>query len=579
VNKLISFLGKRFDLPKADLLHRSIRSFSLTEKSIFWVFVFLFAVSGIILAARVNAEFLVIIPDHGGQLKEGVLGSPRFVNPLLATSDADRDMVSLVYSGLLKASPEGTLTPDLAESYRISEDGLVYEFTLRESARFHDGEPVTADDVVFTVLKAQDPAIRSPRRGSWEGVTVERVDVRTVRFSRAEPYAPFIENTTLGILPEHAWQSVNPEDFTFSRLNTEPIGSGPYRVQSFKRDSAGLPVSYKLKSFSQYVLGKPFISTISVSFYQNEENLVKAYEDGDIESVRGLSAHIAHTLETEGVRIEQSPLPRIFGVFFNQNQASVLASLSVREALDVVLDKEAIVSSVLFGYGSAIDGPIPPRVTAPSEDVRTAEERIAEASEILIDAGWEKNDEGVWVRESDSDTTTLSFSLATGDTPELKATAEAIQEEWQSFGVEVDLEIFETGNLNQNVIRPRRYDALFFGEIIGRDLDFYPFWHSSQRNDPGLNIALYVNSTVDDLVERSRQTSDESARSEMHEEFAEEIYADRPAAFIYAPNFLYALPEKVKGITLGQLTTPAERFANIHEWHIETDTIWKIFNH
>jgi peptide/nickel transport system substrate-binding protein len=153
-----------------------------------------------------------------------------------------------------------------------------------------------------------------------------------------------------------------------------------------------------------------------------------------------------------------------------------------------------------------------------------------------------------------------------------------IANDWRNFGAQVSVDVFETGNLNQNIIRPRRYDALFFGEVIGRDMDLYPFWHSSQRNDPGLNIALYVNSTVDSLVENARTTSDSEIRKEKLMEFENEIRKENPAVFIYSPKFIYVTPKKIKGLMLGQLSIPGERFANIHEWYIETNKIWKIFN-
>ena len=161
--------------------------------------------------------------------------------------------------------------------------------------------------------------------------------------------------------------------------------------------------------------------------------------------------------------------------------------------------------------------------------------------------------------------------------PELKAAAGIIAEEWRSIGADVDLKIFETGDLNQNVIRPRKYDALFFGEIVGRELDLFAFWHSSQRNDPGLNIALYANITVDKLLEDARTTADYSERLIKYEEFEQEIAEDIPAIFVYSPDFIYIIPKNIKGLELGSVTTPSERFLNIHEWYIETDSVWSFF--
>ena len=172
---------------------------------------------------------------------------------------------------------------------------------------------------------------------------------------------------------------------------------------------------------------------------------------------------------------------------------------------------------------------------------------------------------------------TLSFSISTGDAPELKATAYLLQEQWKKIGADVQVKIFEIGDLNQNIIRARKYDALLFGEIVGRDLDLYPFWHSSERVDPGLNIALYTNIKADKLLENIRKTTDSAEREKYFNSFNKEIASDMPAVFTYSPYFIYLIPAKVHNVTLGVLTTPSERFNEIEKWYIETNNIWKIF--
>ena len=173
----------------------------------------------------------------------------------------------------------------------------------------------------------------------------------------------------------------------------------------------------------------------------------------------------------------------------------------------------------------------------------------------------------------------LSFSLATGDAPELRAIAEKLKKDWEKIGAKVEVNIFETGNLNQNIIRPRKYDALLFGEIVGRDHDLYPFWHSSQRNDPGLNIASYVNSKADKLLEEARATSDIAVRNAKYTQFEMEIKQDTPAVFLYSPSFLYVLPKTVENVSIGNLTTTGDRFLTVNTWYIEKNNVWKLFTH
>lgn len=529
---------------------------------------------------KVNTSFMVKVPAHGGELTEGIIGSPRFINPLLAIGDADKDLSTLIYSGLMRATPEG-LIPDLAESYTISEDGLTYDFILREDAMFQDGEKVTSDDIEFTITKALDPALKSPKRGNWDGITVQKVSDREIRFILKQPYGPFLENTVLGILPKHIWKDATADQFSFSEYNINPIGSGPYKVKSVDRNSSGVPTKYTLKSFSKFTLGEPYIKTLSIQFYSSEEALREAFTKGDIESAYGFSAQSIHELATNEIRIEESVLPRVFGVFLNQNQATVFAHKEVREALNASIDRNSIVANVLFGYGTSINNPIPPKDSVSIPDTRTEDERLQEASTILGKAGWTKNTEsGIWElvdKKTKKVTSTLSFSLSTGDATELKAAAEEIQGDWEKLGAKINLQIFETGDLNQNIIRPRKYDALLFGEIVGRDLDLYPFWHSSQRNDPGLNIALYVNSTADKLLEEARATSDFTRRDTLYTSFAAEVAKDVPVIFTYSPSFLYILKPTVEGFSLGLITNPSERFGNIYKWYIETDNVWSIF--
>lgn len=555
-----------------------IRQFSPVERLIFGVFLVIFIASSIALASYVNSFFLVEVPRNGGTVSEGVIGSPRFISPLLAASDADRDLSLLVYSGLMRQATSGELIPDLAERYETSEDGITYTFTLKDNITFHDGEPVRAEDVVFTVRLAQDPTLKSPKRASWEGIIAEALDEKTVRFTLSQPYSPFLENTTLGILPQHLWRGVSPDQFPFSQFNIEPVGSGPYRIVNINRNASGLPEYYELKSFSNFALGRPHISSIILRFYANEDLLIEAYEDGNVESINSIDPEVATSLSA--ARIETTPLPRIFAVFFNQNQAPVFTDIAARRALDVALDKERIVREVLAGYGAATYNPIPPGIVPqenPPYATLSSEERLAEARAVLERNDWEQNEDGLWQKEENEEVKTLRFSLATSNTPELKAAAQIIAESWETLGAEVNLQFFDTADLNLNVIRPRRYDALLFGEIVGRELDLFAFWHSSQRNDPGLNIAMYANIATDALLEDVRQERDREARIEYYQSFEEEVRGDVPSVFVYTPDFIYIVPKKLKGLSFGTITTGADRFTNVHEWFIDTDHVWSFF--
>lgn len=571
-----TLLSRTFPLPFGERLEEAVRRFSPAERALFFLFSSLLVGSTLVVLYELNRLITIEVPARGGALVEGVVGTPRFVNPLLALSDADRDLTALIYAGLLAPSPDGTLVPALAERYEISEDGLAYTFTIREDAVFHDGNSVTADDVIFTIQKAQDPALKSPKRANWEGVAAEKLDERTVRFVLKQPYAPFLENATIGILPRHIWKDADAEQFPFSPFNVEPVGAGPYRLVAITRNASGIPLSYELKPFRRFSRGEPFLAHLTLRFYANEDALIAALKAREIQAANGISPARAAPLAESGLRVAHAPLPRIFAVFFNQNQAPLFAAKEVREALAEGTDKGRIVAEVLSGYGVPLAGPIPPGFLAGEEiPSGSPEEMIA----ILEKAGWKRGEDGVFEKKkSRTETLRLAFSLATSNAPELKAAGAILKELWEAGGAAVDLKLFETSDLNQNVIRPRKYDALLFGEIVGRELDLFAFWHSSQRNDPGLNVALYANITTDRLLERARALSDRSGRLKLYEEFLAEIEKDAPAVFLYAPDFIYLLPEKVRGVRLGPLATPSERFANVAEWYVETDRVWTFFN-
>jgi peptide/nickel transport system substrate-binding protein len=520
-------------------------------------------------------------------LVEGVLNTPAHINPLLATgeigSEADRDLTALIYSGLLRADGKGGFTPDLAERYEVSRDNLVYTFTLKKNLLWHDGKKITASDVVFTIKTAQESRMKSPKRASWDGVGVEQVDDLTVRFTLKKPYAPFIENTTMGILPEHIWKTIDFNRFDTNKYNREPIGSGPYKLDSIKtttKDGDEIPVSYTLTAFRGFSLGTPYINTIKLVFYRSEDELINAFKAGDVEAINSISPESAGALASTGSRVEHTPLPRVLAVFFNQSQAPVFADLAVRKALALAVDKQAIVDKALAGYGVVIDSPIPPVALGykdPAPEI-PREERLRAARSLLTNAGW-KYDEvnNVWTKKSKKETTTLRFALSTSEASELKTVAQGLKTSWEELGVAVDVRVFATGDLKETVVRPRKFDALFFGQVLGRDGDPYPFWHSSQRLDPGLNVASYTNQRVDKILDDARTETDYKKRIAYYESFKNEIAKDAPAVFIYAPEFLYVVPKKVQGLNLGSITIPSERFLNIYEWYINTDGIWKMF--
>ena len=221
----MSILNKHFHLPGTKSLNNKLIRMSGPQRLFFYILIIVMTISTGSLLFKINDLYLVEIPTRGSTLSEGVIGAPKLINPLIATTSTDKDLVALIYSGLLRATPNGTLKVDLAKVYKISDDGKEYTVQLKDNLLWHDGEPLTADDILFTIAKTQDPNINSPERANWDGVIAEKVDSLTIKLTLEKPHAPFIQNLTLGILPKHLWEDVPAAHFILSPLNQTPIGS------------------------------------------------------------------------------------------------------------------------------------------------------------------------------------------------------------------------------------------------------------------------------------------------------------------------------------------------------------------
>ena len=574
---------RNFKLPKKNDIKLAISSFSKKETLVFFGFVILLIVSTIAILEYINLSFMTNVPSTGGSISEGIVGAPRFINPVLAFSDADDDMVSLVYSGLMRKDDNGNLIPDLALKYKMSPDGLSYVFTLKDNIYFHDNKPLTANDIIFTINQVKNPIVKSPKKSNWDGVSVEKVDDKNIKFTLKQPYSSFLENLTLGILPEHLWQNSHLE---INDLNINPIGSGPYKIKDVSKQSSGIINYYNLVAFNKFILGKPYIQNITLRFYTNEDDMISALGNGEVNQISSLTPQNAELLQNKNYNIESSVLPRVFGLFFNQSQNQIFTDKNVIKAIDTAIDKDRIIKEVLSGYGVSIDDPIPPNMPEYqrlSNDSNTShEEKLANAQAILAKDGWKKGTSGLLEKtiivKKKKTTSNLEFSISTSNVVELSKAAELIKEDLESIGMKVEIKTFDVGNLNQYVIRPRKYDALLFGQLINRESDLFAFWHSTQRKDPGLNVAMYTNAKVDKILEDAFVTIDSKSRIKKYAQFEDEIRKDMPAVFLYSPKFIYLVSKNVKGLSLNHITSPSDRFEASYLWYIDTNNVWKIFS-
>lgn len=518
-------------------------------------------------------SFTKPVAKNGGHYVEGMVSQPRYINPILAqTSDADAALSRLIYAGLFTPGAQGLPEKNIASDYTLSEDGKLITVYLKTGVRFHDGQELTAEDVVFTIRAIQDPAYKSPLRNDWLGVEASAPERYTVVFSLKKPYFGFLENLTIGILPKHLWEPIPADRFTLADYNLlQPIGAGPYRFRAIDKDAEGNILSYHVEAFEDYFSGRAFIDRITLRFYPDEEALVDAFNHQEVTGIYSITnRHVADLSQKRHPLLREMALPRLFAVFLNTNKSVALAYDEVRQALSLSTDREMILDKVLAKKALAATGPILPFMFGfvASENPPF---QMDEANALLDKNGWQRGEDGIRAKGG----VPLRFSLSTPDWPELVMTADILKAEWRKIGADVEIKVLSQADLNQTVIRPREYEALLFGQGSMLDPDPYSFWHSSQKADPGRNLAYFEDKRVDELLLEARETLDPGKRAELYKEFQTIIRREHPAIFLYSPAYLSVVSDKVQGFTLRSLNTPADRFGDVAKWYIETKRVKK----
>lgn len=542
------------------------RIFSKKEKAIAWLLIAVIAGAGIywFLAGYFKkAE----VPALGRSYTEGVIGQPKYINPVLAQANTpDRDLCALVYSSLIKYNPSNDIEFDLAKSYDISDDGREYTFELREGIKWHDGEPFKSDDVVFTFQSIKNPSLQSPLATTFADTEAEKLDDYTIKFTLKEPFAPFISNLDFGIIPKHLWEMIEPVNTPLAELNLQPIGTGPYKFKDFKKDKMGNIISFTFESFNGYFKERAHIKELAINFFDIKEDAEDAFAGGEID---GIAYDFIAREFVEGlpnISKYKFSLPRYNAVFFNTNNNADLQVKSVREALTLAINKEELVNNVLGGDARKIDGPILENFSGYKADLPVPQFDNSKANDLIHKAGWNTVDEeGYRTKEGKR----LKFTLYVSDFEEHVRAADFLKQSWKNAGVEADVQTQSPADI-QDKIRSRNYDAVLFGQVVGHDPDPYSFWHSSQRDDPGLNLISLKDSDSDALLADARKSTDEGERAKKYESFQQKLIESYYAIFLYSPYYLYAIDDKVKGIEEGLITTPSERFSNVEAWYIKT---------
>ncbi len=606
-----------------------------------------------------------VVPAAGGAFVEGIVGQPRFINPIYGeTNDIDRALINLIFSGLMSYDKDSKIVKELADDYKISNDEKTYDFTLKNNIFWHDGKPLTADDVIFTIKTIQNSDYKSPQRANWIDVDAEKTSEKSITFRLKSPYNSFLENLTIKIIPKHIWENILPESFALSSYNLQPVGSGLYSFKSLKQTETGLIKNIELEAHRKHYNKAPFIANISFKFFEERDDLIKAVNSKAVDGF-SLSDFGNDGAKTETFSAYYLSLPRYFAVFFNTQKTKLLSDANLRKALNYAINKDEIIAQItspLKERALAVDSPILPEYFGYQKPIVTYEFNTETANDFLDKTGFKNN--GLGQREKALDkkpafqfkkylslnskgkdvtelqaclarlggsnfaellqgetngthgkatenavtefqkkylpqveptgevgkstrarlnelcvtpqanSQLLQFTIVTINQPKLILLANLLKDYWQKVGVTVDVAALEISEL-KSVIKERNYDALLYGEALGSEPDLYPFWHSSQKNDPGLNLSAYENKDVDTLLKDARETLDNNQKQIKYEKLQDIIIENTPTLFLYNPDYVYWVAEKIKGFETTKIVDPAKRFSNIENWFIKTKRAWK----
>lgn len=547
---------------------------TITERVTLVILLILLTISGIFSTINFIKNNTQLIPQQGGTYREAAVGQPRHINPILAgANDLDADISRLVYSGLFRFDNNLKLNNDLAADLKISDDEKQYTIQLQQNVFWHDGEPFTADDVIFTIRSIQTPDYGSPLITAFQGVAIEKIDDHTILFTLPQPYAPFLTSLTVGIVPEHVWSSIEPQNAPLAEQMLKPVGTGPFQFSEIiTRRKTGDITTLRLTKNPNYYRPLPLLDEIIFTFYTSHEEAAQALLANKADGIGFLPLQIFNNLrDRSALNTHRLLLPQYFAIFFNQQKNEALREAGVRSALALATDRKQIVTDALQSQGEPLHLPIPPGVISYHNEMTTPVANLESARQNLQESGWEDSDND-GIREKNGKK--LTIKITTTDWPEYISTAQNIKQQWRQIGVDVELEHLSAGTIQQTIIQPREYEALLFGEILPADPDPYPFWHSTQTRSPGLNLSLFKDQTTDKLLEEARKISDISIRQEKYQEFQNKILEHNPAIILYRPFYLFTT-KKVYGVAANYAELPSGRFNNIAEWHMNRQRVWK----
>ena len=516
-------------------------------------------------------------PVEGGIYTEAIVGQLSRLNPLLdATNPADRDIDRLIFSGLVRFDSSGIAEPDLAESINTSEDGLLYNIKLREDLKWHDGEPITVSDFVFTIslMKSGEGYLSDDLVKLWTSIEVIPLDDLNMQLKLSEAYAPFQDYLAFGVLPQHLLQDMTLEEMANSDFNLQPVGSGPFMFSELIVENSKI-TGIKLKAFKDFQPEAAFIQEINFLYFADAETALQAYNDGYVQGISQIPSHLINqALTAPDLALHTGRLPQISLVLFNLNDPEVpfLQDADIRKALLLGLNRQKIVNDFFNSQAIVANGVIMPGSWAYLESLPVNGYDPDQASLLLKTAGYVVTGEENPVRMKDD--LALRFFLSYPDDDIHQKIAERIKSEWQNLSVEVVLEPVPPDAFLSTKLEPRAYQAALVDLNFSAtpDPDPYPFWDLGQAVT-GQNYSQWSNRIASDTIEQARVTVDLAERKRLYHNFQSIFANELPALPLYYPVYNYAVTKQILGISMGPFVDTSSRFATITKWYMTAKTV------
>jgi peptide/nickel transport system substrate-binding protein len=513
-------------------------------------------------------------PEQGGVYTEGLVGSLGRLNPLLDWNNtADRSVNRLLFTGLVRFDERGLPQADLAEAWGVAQDGTVYNFSIRQNAVWHDGAPVTSDDVIFTIDRMKSAGSLYPQdiKDLWAKIEVAKLSDKVIKFTLPEPFVPFMDYLTFGVLPKHLLESVAPDQMPDAEFNINPVGSGPYKFDHLIVDN-GQITGVVLTASDSYYGTAAFIEQVVFRYYESSADAMDAYQQGDVLSVSQITSDVLSTaLEEPNLSVYTSRLPQISFVLFNLNNPEVpfLQDPKLRRALMLSINRPYLVNIFLQGQAVIADGPILPSSWAYHDGIEHFEYNPDEAVNVLKAEGYVIPAEGGDVRAKEG--TRLSFTMLHPDDEVHTRIAQTIRDEWAAIGVGVELQAVPYDKLAADFLASRKYHAALVDLNLARtpDPDPYPFWHQAEATG-GQNYTQWDNRAASEYLEQARVTADYTLRTRLYRNFQVVFSKELPALPLFAPVYSYGVDSQVQGVQVAPLYDPSDRLATFTNWYLLT---------